>query len=111
MMILYVTRDLMLGSRVKSHAQELGVELHLQPQLPDAHNLDPQVTRCLLDLETCKESLASWLEALGDRRATLQLVGYAPHVQESTLAAATLLGLNQVMTRGQFNHAVEELLT
>lgn len=110
-MIVYVTRDLMLGSRIKSHAQELGVELQLQPQLPDATTLAPQVTRCLLDLETCKESLATWVEALGDRRATLQLVGYAPHVQESTLAAATALGLDQVMTRGQFNHAVAALLT
>ena len=110
-MILYVTRDLMLGSRLKAHAQQLGVELQLQPQLPDATTLDLQVTRCLLDLEACKETLASWVEALGQRRTDLQLVGYAPHVQEATLAAATALGLDQVLTRGQFNHSAESLLT
>lgn len=109
-MILYVTRDLMLGSRLKSHAQQLGVELQLQPQLPDAATLDSQVTRCLLDLETCREDLASWVEALGNRRSDLQLIGYAPHVQESTLATATALGLDQVLTRGQFNHSAADLL-
>ncbi|MEC7110288.1 MAG: hypothetical protein VXZ15_15680 [Planctomycetota bacterium] len=109
-MILYVTQDLMLGSRIKSHAQDAGTEVSLSLKLPEAAQLAPETEKCLIDLECCKGKLAAWVTGLGERRARLELIGYAPHVQESTLMEAKEVGLDQVLTRGQFNHQILELL-
>ena len=50
-MILYVTQDLMLGSRIKSHAQDAGTKVSLSLKLPEASQLTPETEKCLIDLE------------------------------------------------------------
>jgi hypothetical protein len=49
-----------------------------------------------------------WLR--GTANPPRAIIAYGPHVQDETLRAATTAGCDEVLTRGQFNARMDEVL-
>lgn len=69
------------------------------------------VDMVILDLTTSRLNVA---EAIAQLRALSKppksIIAYGPHVQEAALQAAQEAGCDLVLTRGQFNAQMDELL-
>ena len=65
----------------------------------------------LLDLNTPGVNLADLIPALRDAaNPPRSIIAYGPHVHEDRLAAAAAAGCDEVLTRGQFNARMDDLL-
>ena len=114
MSILFFSGDLLFSSRVAGAAARLGMSLRtaasaaaLVALLAEA-DARPLV---ILDLNSAEVDPARLVPALrGAANAPRAIVAYGPHVQEVRLAAATTAGCDQVLTRGQFNARLDEVL-
>jgi CheY-like chemotaxis protein len=109
--VLLVSGDLLFGSRVRAAAESLGMSCRMAPagvsaltQLAEARW---QVV--LVDLETPGLSLPQLLQrAAAACRAGV--IAYAPHVRHGVLESARQAGCPVVLTRGQFDAQLPELL-
>lgn len=102
----------MFQSRVVATANRLtlpilcGVDLNsLVARLP----ADQKPNLVLIDLTLTPLDLPTLVTALQSQFPEARLIAYGPHVQEGPLQQAATLGL-QVLTRGQFDHAMERVL-
>lgn len=111
MNVVFVTRDLMLGSRVQGAARSLEVDLKVSAGLPAADSLqEAPPDRILIDLQSVDDGLKDWVESILDLHPNCQLVAYAPHVQTQRLDMAREAGIATVLTRGQFDRSMNDLL-
>ncbi len=100
----YFTSDLMFTSRVKPVAQEMGVLLKF-PGFEQV-DFDSKPDLVIFDLEfVSKDELKALMEKFasvwGDDLP--RIVAYGPHVKEARLQNARDCGVQEVVTRGQFN--------
>jgi CheY-like chemotaxis protein len=113
--ILFLTNDLLFSSRVAGAAARAGMTVRtvgstvaLLEQVAAAEA--PQFV--LLDLNMPgldpRQLVPALRAASNPPRA---VVAYGPHVHEDRLAAATAAGCDEVLTRGQFNARLDDVLT
>ena len=111
-MVLFFSSDLVFSSRLAGAGQRLGV-----PVSP-VSSLDAAVARVqgdsiglvILDLSTANIDPQMAVARLRESQPALAVVAYAPHVHEDRLRAAAAAGCNEVLTRGQFDRQMEDLL-
>ena len=111
--VLFFTKDLLFSSRVAGVAQSRQIALSV---VSDADQLladtsANQVELVLLDLTTpsCDpKQLVPQLRRLA--RPPKAVVAFGPHVHEAKLAAAEEAGCDQVLSRGEFNNRMTEVL-
>ena len=115
-MILYFAADLVWASKIKATADALGVPARPVRTLEmlEARLADSDVRALLVDLDKPEEALAL-IARLRDARATdaqrrIRVLAWGPHVARDTLQAARDAGASDVLTRGAFDHGMEEIL-
>ena len=111
MKAIYLSNDLMFGSRVKAVADQQGVDLVLAAnQEALLAKLTDDTNLMILDL-TCQacdpQSIVPAARAIA---AELRIVAYGPHVREKLLADAVSAGCDQVLSNGQFNADIAGVL-
>lgn len=111
-MVLFLTADLVFSSRASGAGQTLNVPVEslASPAAVVERSSAGGVKLVLIDLGLPGlelEPLVTELKALPTAPA---IVAYAPHVHEAKLQAAVGAGCDQVLTRGQFNTRLAELL-
>ena len=110
MTVLYLTQDLFFSSRVGSIAKQMGVDVTIVStldQLQEKLSLGPSVI--FVDLEHRSDPVAvmNLVKGISPRPATF---AYGPHVKESLLAAAQAAGFDHVLSRGQFDKQIGQIL-
>lgn len=113
MSILFLTNDLIFSSRVSAAALARGVELQLVGSAAAVvENASAQAVKLVIvDLGTPGLDVRALAVSLRQLTPSPPLIAYAPHVHESKLAAAVEAGCDQVLSRGQFNHHFEQILS
>lgn len=109
--VLLVSGDLFLGSRVRASAQAAGRTLDaagsgamaLERIAAGAYRL------VLVDLETPGLRIDELIAARPAEKSPA-VIAYGPHVHEARLDAARQAGCDQVLTRGQFDASLPQLL-
>ncbi len=109
--ILFVSGDLMFASRLRGIEENIscsvtlcGAAASLEQALAQKR---PDVV--IVDLEMPGLDIADVMSRLpGDHRPVV--IAYAPHVHEARLAAARTASCDHVLSRGQFNARIDQLL-
>ncbi|QDV24690.1 hypothetical protein [Aureliella helgolandensis] len=113
-MLLFQTKDLFFVPVVKSAAAAQGLELAtvLNCDSPKLETLDAALIRiCLVDLSSVPVSkIAETAASYRARFPAAQLIGFGPHVQTQRLEAARAAGFDHVLSRGQLDHQLADLL-
>jgi CheY-like chemotaxis protein len=114
MEIIFLTTDLLFSSSVAGAAARIGLKLRTAAthaallELAGAAEANSIV---LLDLNSPGVEPADVVPALralpNPPRA---IIAYGPHVQEDRLVAAKAAGCDEVLTRGQFNATMDDVL-
>jgi membrane-bound ClpP family serine protease len=114
-MILYLTKDLMLASNVRSVAGSANIDLTI---VPTAEKLTEQINSCddldkvLIDLQTPGLTRASFPQIVAACHPhSVPVIGYAQHVHVDLIEAAQSAGFAAVYTRGQMNGNVAAILS
>ena len=111
-MVLFLSSDLVFSSRLAGAGQRLGVPVST------VSSIDAAVARLhgdsvglvVLDLSASNVDAVTAVTRLRESHRALPIVAYAPHVHEDRLRAAADAGCNEVLTRGQFDRQMEEVL-
>jgi CheY-like chemotaxis protein len=110
---LYLTKDLFFASRVTATARSLGAELQVVGSLDDLLQKakEQAYSLVLLDLDTPGADPAAIVAGLREQTAAPPaVIAFGSHVHEARLAAAHQAGCDQVLTRGQFDRRMAEIL-
>ena len=111
MATLLLTSDLMFASKASAAAARTGGQL--QTAMSPAALVDKATggpSLIVLDLTMAALNLADVVPQLRTAAPGATIIAYGPHVQEDRLAAAQAAGCDQVLTRGQWNAQMDELL-
>ena len=114
-MILAVLDDLMFSSKIKTAANQLGVDLRFSRSVDGA--LDTmrkhETTMVIFDLNNERIGpLAIVAKMKADPAlAAIPTVGYASHVQTEVINAARQAGVGEVLARSAFVQQLAEILT
>ncbi|MFV0446565.1 MAG: hypothetical protein ACK5Q5_23595 [Planctomycetaceae bacterium] len=110
-MIVLLSGDLLFGSRFHSAAEHLGIETC--GALSAAQALSAiergRVTGLCVDLEVTPLDIAEFVTTARSTQP-LRIVAYGPHVHGDRLAAAETAGCDAVLSRGEFNRRMTDLL-
>lgn len=114
-MILYFAADLIWASKIKATANALG--LAARPvrtlEMLEARLADAEPVALLLDLDAADPALAMLARVRDPARPTarrLKVLAWGPHVATDLLQKARDLGADEVLTRGAFDHAMDDIL-
>lgn len=116
--VIFLSGDLIFSTKVRAACQRIGWGFKLARTLPaktsagaenQEANTGPEVTMIILDLATLSQLTAGLVPAAREEYPQAWLVAYGPHVQKGHLEAAKLAGFDRVLTRGQFDHALDDL--
>jgi PleD family two-component response regulator len=114
-MILAVLDDLMFSSKIKTAANQLGVDLRFSRSLDGA--LDTmrknQTTLVIFDLNNARIDPLAIVAAMKEdlALAAIPTVGYASHVQTDVINAARQAGVGEVLARSAFSAQIGDILT
>jgi CheY-like chemotaxis protein len=111
MLVAFLTDDLVFPSRVKAVAERFGVDLKTAGTVDALVELvgDGQAVVIVdLSMPLDVEATIGRLKALGGRPRAV--VAFCPHVHEAKLQAAKAAGCDVVLTRGQFDAQMENVL-
>ncbi len=102
----------MFSSRVTGTARELGIDVSVVASVDAAlDRVSAENRLILLDLNTPGLNVDEAVRRLRDAiDETLTIVGYASHVHEAKIQAGQEAGCDQVLSRGQFNQEIGQLL-
>jgi hypothetical protein len=104
--VVFLSCDLIFASRVQGAAENAGLDFVLSGKMPD----DAAHARfVVLDLATMSKLSAGLKELCDQACPDAKLIAYGPHVQVAKLDQARSAGIEIVMTRGQFDHALPTL--
>lgn len=114
-MILYLAADLVWASKIKATANTLGLAARpvRSPEMLEARLADADPLALLLDLDAPDTALAMLARVRDPARPTarrLRVLAWGPHVAKDLLQRARDLGADEVLTRGAFDHAMEDIL-
>lgn len=113
-MILFLTSDLMMSSNANSHARQKKIELKTVVSAQAAITMieEQRPHLVLIDLQTPGlevEALGESIRELPDSVSPLT-IAYAQHVNIELLQQAKASGFDQVLTRGQFNSQIGQIV-
>ena len=113
MKLLLLSNDLMIGSCVEGAARQHGLTMQTvrdqQAAVDFASEADSRVL--IVDLRVPGLDVDALVKAVRDgRELHLPIVACAPHVHEAKLAAAREAGCDAVITRGQLDREVGEIV-
>jgi CheY-like chemotaxis protein len=110
--VLLVSPDLFLGSRIRGVVESQGCSLSVAPTGHAAGDrLDAGNYRLvLIDLQTPGLDVQGLLQRRTARGQPV-FVAYGPHVQAPLLRAARAAGCDEVLTRGQFDASMNDVLS
>ena len=110
---LFLTKDLLFSSRVDSLAKQLGIPLRMCAELDSGADaaIPPDTSLVLVDLTLPDLDVGQVVSSLREQTAESALiVAFGPHVHEGALQAARQAGCDQVLSRGEFNNRMAEIL-
>lgn len=108
---VFLSSDLMFGSRVLGAARMLGVPLSMAPTIDKLPAIAGESCRLVLvDLGQGSGDLPGTVTAIRAAAPQARIVAFGAHVDEAALEAARAAGCDDVLTRGQFNQRYVELL-
>lgn len=111
--VLFLSDDLMFGSRVAHAAsmQNVSLQTVLQlDQLPEAlQYID--VERIILDLSCTAFIPAHVMEVVESSDREPRTMAFGSHVQQEKLEIANAVGFDEVVSNGQFNEMLPRLFT
>jgi PleD family two-component response regulator len=114
-MILAVLDDLMFSSKIKTAANQLGVDLRFSRSLDGALETMRKnpTTLVIFDLNNTRINPLTIVAAMKDDPALsgIPTVGYASHVQTDVIDAARQAGVGEVLPRSAFSAHIGEILT
>jgi CheY-like chemotaxis protein len=114
MEIIFFTTDLLFSSRVAGAAARAGLSLRTAADqaagfaLLKTAQADSIVLLDLNSLGVDPAEVVPVLRALTNPPRAI--IAYGPHVHEDRLTAAAAAGCNEVLTRGQFNATMDDVL-
>jgi CheY-like chemotaxis protein len=112
--ILYAAADLIWASKIKATADALGIAARpvRTPEMLAARLADTHPVAMLVDLDKGQEGLEliSMLRTGEGSRPQVRILAWGPHVAKDLLQAARDCGADEVLTRGAFDHGLEEIL-
>ncbi len=112
-MIGLISNDLMFQSRISTVANSLGKSffaVRAVDQIASRVVEGETLSIILLDLAYPQLDLDSAVGFLKQNYPTSTLVAYGPHVDELRLSKAVELGVDRVLTRGQFDRDLVSIL-
>jgi PleD family two-component response regulator len=113
-MILAVLDDLMFSSKIKTAANQLGVDLRFSRSLDGALETMRKnpTTLVIFDLNNTRIDPLAIVGAMKDDPAlsSIPTVGYASHVQTDVINAARQAGVTDVLPRSAFSMQIGEIL-
>jgi DNA-binding NarL/FixJ family response regulator len=115
MQAYFLSSDLMFASRVQSAAAAVGVSLAVRgltlDGLSGALADGADATLVVADLSSPGGLDVATLPALIRRQCpAARVIAFAPHVHVNMLEQARAAGFDEVLTRGQFNERIADLL-
>ncbi|MEM9659694.1 MAG: hypothetical protein AAF961_15140 [Planctomycetota bacterium] len=112
MKCVLLSADLILASAAQGLAQRFNANVVVTGACPDAAarcaDLAPRYL--LIDLRLPGLDLESLVRAVRSANDTTKIIACGPHVHQQRLAAAIAAGCDEVITRGQFEGRLAELL-
>lgn len=110
-MILHVTNDLMMSSTARSHATSQGVEIVFANSMKAAiEQLQTgSYSLCLADLQMQGIQMEELAAAATEQK--IETIVYVQHVMVELLQQAKEIGFGTVMTRGQFNKSLGQIIS
>lgn len=112
-MIVFLSSDLMFTSTVSGVAGSMGKRLQCVGTVAKAASVISEAdaaVRLIVDLSTPGLNLQDLAQSVGPD-VLASAIAYGPHVHEALLAQAQDAGIGTVISRGQFNAKLKELLT
>jgi CheY-like chemotaxis protein len=113
MLIAFLTNDLVFPSRVAAIAAKIGARMETAASesalLARLESVDSADTLVLLDLSTTGVDVAHLVAAIRTK-SPCAIIAFGPHVHEAKLAAARAAGCNPVLSRGQFDAQISDIL-
>jgi PleD family two-component response regulator len=114
-MILAVLDDLMFSSKIKTAANQLGVDLRFSRSVDGAIETMRKnpTTLVIFDLNNERIQPLAIVAAMqaDPALASIPTVGYASHVQVDVINAARKAGVGEVLPRSAFVQQLAEILT
>lgn len=118
-MLLYAAADLIWASKIKGVADAVGVGVRpvrtmemLEARLAELpHGSAGGVVALLVDLDKGEDGLAMIRRVKSDAQTRgVRVLAWGPHVAKDLMQAAREAGADEVLTRGAFDHAMDEVL-
>lgn len=114
-MIVFLTSDLMMSSNASSHARQQQINLKtVETAMAAIDTIEEQRPHVfLVDLQTPGldvDALGESVRELADSVCPLT-IAYAPHVYVDLLKQAKSAGFDQVLTRGEFNRQIRQIVS
>ncbi|MBX3381606.1 MAG: hypothetical protein KF805_16035 [Phycisphaeraceae bacterium] len=118
MMILYLAADLIWASKIKATADSLGLACRpvRNMEMLEARLADSDVKALIVDLDVAEMAMEMVGRVKGQRskgaegQRDVRVLAFGPHVARDALAAAQAAGADEVMTRGGFDHNMDQVL-
>jgi DNA-binding NarL/FixJ family response regulator len=112
MSVLFLSSDLVFSSRLAAAGKRMGVCVD---SVTSIEAVEERVESNSVDLVICDLSAPgadpnALVARLRQRWPSLAIVAFAPHVHEDRLRAATEAGCNEVLSRGQFDRQMGDIL-
>lgn len=114
-MLLYAAADLIWATKIKGVADALSLPARpaRNVEMLDARLADSDVSALLVDLDKGDEALELIRRAKawsGTNGRTLRVMAWGPHVAKDLFQQARDAGADEVMTRGAFDHHLQDVL-
>lgn len=113
MNIVLLTTDLTVVSRVEGAAKLVGADVHVVANAARALTecRDASAKSLIVDLSTPALELEIVQKLAAAPGRSLQIAAFGPHVHEDRLVAARAAGCDLVLSRGQFFHDINEIVS
>ncbi|MFZ4467909.1 MAG: hypothetical protein ACOYOZ_01565 [Pirellula sp.] len=110
--VLFIGNDLMFQSKISSACRQSGMSLGVirNPKVLGSASISEVPRLIVVDLGLANLDLAEVLASGRQIWPTTKWLGYGAHVQADRLDSATELGLDVVLTRGQFDRDMVRVL-
>lgn len=109
--VVFLSADLMFGSRLLGAAKTLGVQVQMIAAPADlAQKLAADCRLVLVDLAMDRLDLPTVIAAVRSTAPGAKVIAYGAHVDEAALGKAEQAGCDLVLSRGQFHKQYVELL-
>lgn len=113
MTIVLFTNDLMFQSRIAAAVRNAGGELMVARSLESLPSrlADREPLMIVFDLSFAGIDLPATTAAMRERFPDAKQLAYGPHVDVERLQQATVLGIDEVLTRGQFDRGMTTIFS